>query len=86
MTAAELITLLQQYPPAAVVALRYDCDDHGVITCDELRLGAVQAAQLRRLQSKDSWFDPLAGVQLYRLCEDDDPELLDAVDGVLLGL
>lgn len=85
MTTAELITLLQQYPPTAVVALRYDCDDDGVITCEELREGDVQAANLRRLQSRDSWYDPLAGAQLYRLCEDDDPELADAVYGLLLG-
>ena len=85
MTARELIELLKQHDPDAVVALRYDCDDNGVITCEELRSGHVQAAQLRRLQSKDSWFDPLAGAQLYRLCEEEDDDIVDAVNGVLLG-
>lgn len=85
MTASELVELLKQYDPQAVVTLRYDSDDAGVVTCAALRKGHVQAVQLRYLQSRDGWFDPSAGEQLYRLCEDDDPELLDAVDGVLLG-
>ena len=53
MTVKELITLFGQYDQNAVVALHYDCDDNGVVTCEELRQGVVQSAQLRRLQSKD---------------------------------
>ena len=53
MTVSELIEMLKQHDPDAVVALRYDCDDDGVITCEELHQGVVQSAQLRRLQSKN---------------------------------
>lgn len=84
MTVKELIALFGQYDPDAVVALRYDCDDDGVITCEELHQGVVQSAQLRRLQSKDSWFDPLAGSQFYKLCDDDSEDIADAVNGILL--
>lgn len=85
MRVSELIALLEQHDPSAVVTLRFECGAEGEVTCEELRLGGVQAAQLRKLQSKDSWYDPLAGAQLYRLCDAGDPELPDAVNGVLLG-
>ena len=55
MKVHELIKLLQPHDPQAVIALRYDCDDQGVVTCEELQPGFVQAAALRRLQSRDSW-------------------------------
>lgn len=54
MTVSELIELLKQHDPDAVVTLRYECDDYEVITCEELRQGSVQSAQLLKLQSSTS--------------------------------
>jgi hypothetical protein len=86
VTVGKLAGLLAKMDQDAVVVLRYDYKDpDGSTTCEGLALGQVQAVDVRTLKSKDSWFDPLAGVQLYRLCEAGDPELPDAVNGVLLG-
>ena len=60
MTVSGLISILQQHDPAAVVVLRWDGDmDTLVLTCEELRQGAVQAVQLHRLPEASGW-DPLA--------------------------
>jgi hypothetical protein len=81
-----LRNLVAKISQDAVVVLRYDYKDpDGSTTCEGLALGQVQAVKVRRLRSKDSWCDPRAGVQLYRLCEEGEPELLDANNGVFLG-
>jgi hypothetical protein len=86
VTVRALRDLLAKMDQDAVVVLRYDYKDpDGSSTCEGLALGQVQAVDVRALKSKDSWYDPLAGVQLYRVCETGDPELPDAVNGVLLG-
>ena len=84
MTVSELISILQQHDPAAVVVLPWGEDmDVLVSEYEELRVGAVQAVRLLRLPSPESGFDPLCGARLYE-------ELLDCsaitgVKGVLLG-
>jgi hypothetical protein len=86
VTVRALRDLLAKMDQDAVVVLRYDYKDpDGSSTCEGLALGQVQAVDVRALKSKDSWYDPLAGVQLYRVCETGDPELPDAVNGVLIG-
>lgn len=84
MTVSELISILRRHDPAAVVVLPWDGDDDTlVLTFEELRPGSVQAVQMHKLPGSTSWYDPLAGAQLYE-------ELLNdgaagAVKGVLLG-
>lgn len=83
MTVSGLISILQQHDPAAVVVLRWDGDmDTLVLTCEELRQGAVQAVQLHRLPEASGW-DPLGGAKLYEELLNDSAE--GAVKGVLLG-
>ncbi len=87
MTVAELISILQQHDPAAVVALRWDWDPNDpavALTCEELRPGVVQAVQLHKLNASTDWFDPLGGAQLYEQI-DDERDHRAAVQGVLLG-
>lgn len=84
MTVSELISILQQHEPAAVVVTQWGADkDDLVLIFERLRVGAVQAVQLLKLPSPQNGFDPLGGATLYE-------ELLDcstipAVKGVLLG-
>ena len=84
MTVADLISMLQQQDPAAVVVLPWGTDrDDLASEYEELRQGAVQAVRLLKLPSPESGFDPLGGARLYE-------ELLDCsaipgVKGVLLG-
>ena len=86
VTVRALRDLLAKMDQDAVIVLRYDYKDpDGSTTCAGLTLGQVQAVDVRALKSKDSWFDPLAGAQLYRLCEKGDDDLPDAESGVLLG-
>ncbi len=86
MTVSELIKLLKRHDPNAVVAMRYAyIDPAGFVTCEALQREYVQAVQLRHLQSRDAWFEPMAGTQLYMLCEGDDEAIADAVSGVRLG-
>jgi hypothetical protein len=83
MTVSDLISILQQHDPAAVVVTRWDVDiDALTPTHEELRRGAVQAVQLHRLPEASGW-DPLGGATLYEELLNDDAE--DSVKGVLLG-
>lgn len=85
LTVADLIVLLRQHDPAALVVLRHDYDDPGgFVTCQGLRLGNIQAVKLQALQSNESWFDPIGGAQLYRLCVEGGQDLAGADNGVLL--
>lgn len=87
MTVSELIAKLQQHDRAAAVVLRWDWDGTEVaeaFKCIELRAGQVQAVSLHKLPASSSWFDPLAGAQLYELI-DDDEDRRAAVPGVFLG-
>ena len=94
MTVTELISILKQHDPAAIVVLRGDADGEGddaqSTFWEELRRGAVWATQLKQLKRRpslprdDVGWDPLDGATLYTLAdagEDED----DAVDVVQLG-
>ena len=86
VTVGKLAGLLAKMDQDAVVVLRYDYKDpDGSTTCTGLASGQVHAVDVRALKSKDSWSDPLAGAQLYRLCEKGDDDLPDAEAGVLIG-
>ena len=84
MTVSELVSILQQHDPTAVVVTQWGEDMDALVSeYEELRVGAVQAVRLLRLPSPESGFDPLCGARLYE-------ELLDCstitgVKGVLLG-
>ena len=84
MTVSELVSILQQHDPTAVVVTQWGEDMDALVSeYEELRVGAVQAVRLLRLPSPESGFDPLGGARLYE-------ELLDCsaipgVKGVLLG-
>ena len=83
MTVTDLISILQQHDPAAVVVLRWDVDiDALTPTHEELRQGAVQAVQLHKLPAATGW-DPLGGAKLYEELLNDDAD--GATKGVLLG-
>ena len=84
MTVSDLISILQQHDPAAVVVLPWDVYDFDTLvpTHEELRQGAVQAVQLHRLPEASGW-DPLCGARLYEELLNDSAE--GAVKGVLLG-
>jgi hypothetical protein len=85
MTVTDLISILQHHDPAAVVVLRWDmCDFEQSTVWEELRQGAVQSTQLKRLSGVDGGWDPLGGAKLYAYGdagEDED----EAVDVVQLG-
>lgn len=94
MTVTELISILKQHDPAAIVVLRGDADGDGDDTqstlWEELRRGAVWATQLKQLKRRprpprdDVGWDPLDAATLYTLAdagEDED----EAVDVVQLG-
>ena len=86
VTVRALRDLLAKMDQDAVVVLRYDYKDpDGSTTCEGLALEQVQAVDVRTLQSKASWFDTLAGVQLYRLCKKGDDDLPNAEPAVLIG-
>ena len=86
VTVRALRDLRDKKNPNAVVLHRCDYRAHDSTTSYEgLAMDQMKAVDVRALKSRDSWFDPQAAVQLYRLCEDGDPELPDAVNGVLLG-
>ncbi len=83
MTVTELISILQQQDPAAVVVLRWDVDMDALTPVhEELRLGEVQAVQLCMLPKATGW-DPLGGATLYEELLNDDAT--GATKGVLLG-
>ena len=83
MTVTELISILQQQDPAAVVVLRWDVDMDALTPVhEELRLGEVQAVQLCMLPKAAGW-DPLGGAVLYEELLKDDAT--GATKGVLLG-
>ena len=83
MTVAELISILQQHDPAAVVVLRWDVDIDALTPVhEELRIGEVQAVQLSMLPKATGW-DPLGGAVLYEELLNDDAA--GATKGVLLG-
>lgn len=94
MKVSDLIAILQQHDPAAVVVLRGDADGDGddaqSTLWEALRRGAVWATQLKQLKRRprpprdDVGWDPLDGATLYTLAdagEDED----EAVDVVQLG-
>ena len=84
MTVSDLISILQQHDPAAVVVTRWDVYDFDtlVLTFEELHHGAVQAVPMCKLPEAVGW-DPLGGAMLYEELLSDDAA--DATKGVLLG-
>lgn len=83
MTVSDLISILQQHDPAAVVVLRWDVDIDALTPVhEELRLGEVQAVQLHKLREASGW-DTLGGAVLYEELLNDDAA--GATKGVLLG-
>ncbi len=82
MTTGELIAMLQQLDPAAVVVVpAYSdlSDFSGPSSALGLQPGFVRTVNLREVQSKQSWFDPLAGAPLFEIDDDGD------VQGVEIG-
>lgn len=86
MTVTELIVILQRHGPSAMVVVPTDSETLRDPIVQALRPGDVQAVEMRRLESKKSWFDPNQGAVSYEIDEGDEHSAtVEKVPGVVLG-